>query len=83
MIYGIIQNNELALADLTQAIVNPTYDILYMNRGNVHYNLEDYEQALADYHRYLDLAGDDADPSIIERIHELEAMLGVTPTPGG
>jgi tetratricopeptide (TPR) repeat protein len=52
--------HELAIQDYSKAIeLAPKWAVLYNNRGLVHqYNLEDFEKALADYDRFLELGND-------------------------
>ena len=66
-----------AFSDLDQALIlNPQYANTYGNLGNIYYDLEDFDQSLENYRHYLELTGDEAAPFVIERVQELEAMLG-------
>jgi hypothetical protein len=43
--------------------------------GNVYTALENYPEALAAYQHYLELAGDSADPYVVDTIADIKAIL--------
>lgn len=52
----------------------------YQGRGNVHYRLGNFEQAIADYREYQRLTGH-LEPDMRDQIAEMEAALTATPPP--
>jgi tetratricopeptide (TPR) repeat protein len=70
-----------AIEDYTQAIrINPTYANAYGVRGFAYDQLGQFTEALANYRRYVELAGENAPQFIVDRVAELEAILGVEAT---
>ncbi len=69
-------NYNLAIADYTRAIqLDPNHVNSHQNLGNVYYDQERYSESLPYYRRYLQLAGDEAEQWVIDRVAELEDML--------
>jgi tetratricopeptide (TPR) repeat protein len=76
--YASLGNYEQAVDDFTHAIqLDTEYADIYWGRGFAYYNLgnEYYEQAIADYQRYADIAGR-LEPFMEAQIAEMQAALG-------
>ncbi|GEM_PF-6273200 len=75
--YAALGEFERALDDFTRTIELDTTNVQAIrNRGGINDVLDYHADALADYRRYADLTGEEADPAILARIAELEAQLG-------
>lgn len=83
LVYRDQHKPDLALADYNHAIeLDPNYDNPHWGIGDIYYDQGDSDKALTAYRRYLELAGDNADAFVVERVRELEAQLGTaTPSP--
>ncbi|MEZ4668067.1 MAG: tetratricopeptide repeat protein [Anaerolineae bacterium] len=75
---GIIYSNQKqydeAIAEYSRAIeLNPELAIAYSNRGYAYYakGKEFYDEALADFQQYAKLAGDKANPDVLDLIKKL------------
>lgn len=78
------ENFQQAAADFTRVIeLNPEVPFPYVARGYAYYNFGDAQRALDDLREYVRLAGDNADPQIVNLIAELESQTGPTPAGGG
>lgn len=75
------ENNELALETLNKAIISiPDYAMAYVQRGFIYDSLDDYDLALKDFNKFLDIVKrqgqlDNAKPlveDVNKRIKELE-----------
>lgn len=70
--YAGLDDIESALADFSAAVsLNPDYSYGYQRLGDLYYDLGDRDNALANYLRYLELAGEAAEPYVLERIAEM------------
>ncbi|MEL6308479.1 MAG: tetratricopeptide repeat protein, partial [Chloroflexota bacterium] len=50
----------------------PDFAPIYAALGDIYYELEDFDEALAYYETYIELADDDAREDVVERYEELE-----------
>jgi tetratricopeptide (TPR) repeat protein len=67
-----IPRNE-SIVNLTAAIEYTPYDAaLYWMLGDAYFDQENYHQALANYHRYLELAPDNPPQRLLQRLDYLE-----------
>ena len=57
---------------LAAMVFNPELAEAYLGWGHVAYAQEDFPAALEAYEMYLELASEDADPAIIDRVEELK-----------
>jgi tetratricopeptide (TPR) repeat protein len=74
----------LALVEFERAIeavpdiiweVSPAYAALYVGLGDAQYALERYGEALASYEHYIEMAGDDANPLVVEFAQAMNDLL--------
>jgi cytochrome c-type biogenesis protein CcmH/NrfG len=62
-----------SIVNLTAAIGStPNDPALYWMLGDAYFDQEDYHQALANYHRYLELAPDNPPQRLLQRLDYLE-----------
>ena len=73
-------NAEVAIAEFNRAIeINPGNAFPYRNLGDVYYDQGVSDEALLHYQQYVTLVGEDnAAPSVLDRILELEGVSGDT-----
>jgi tetratricopeptide (TPR) repeat protein len=82
--YYMMEEYELAVVDAQQAArLNPEDTTVYLLLGDIHYELRQFEQALTAYWKHMASDSNWTGPETLERIAELEARLGITPTPPG
>jgi tetratricopeptide (TPR) repeat protein len=86
--YLVTRDYEQAAAKLSEAvelmpewafIVEPAYADLFWTLGEAQEQLGLYEDALANYHRFLALVGDDAAPWTVDWVQQLELRLAEAP----
>ncbi len=79
-IYRYMSEYPSALADANKAIeLNPDEPLYYATLGDIYMDMEAYDQALEYYQVYLNAAGDNPDPTVVEQVQAIEAELGRTP----
>ena len=68
---------EAAITDYDRVIsLDPQNVRAYRNLGNIYYDRDEAGLALENYRRYLELADDEAAPTVVRRVEELEAASG-------
>jgi tetratricopeptide (TPR) repeat protein len=78
IIYYIYADDVQAIKDFTHAItLDPDCADCYAGLGQTYDAIGNYNVALVNYHRYLELTSENADPFYAQRVRELEAA---TPT---
>jgi tetratricopeptide (TPR) repeat protein len=82
--YLVTGDYEQAVVQLSEAVelmpewafvAEPAYADLYWTLGEAQEHLGLYEDALANYHQFLTLVGDDAAPWTVERVQQLERRV--------
>lgn len=75
--YKRLGEYDRAATDYKQAIaLDPNYADAYLVLGNFYYlNLPRLTEALWAYERYLELAGEQADPLMVERVEQIRLLL--------
>lgn len=64
---------EMAIADFEQSLLrDSTFADTYWALGLTYDAIEDFDKALEYYQQYLDLAGEDASQTVIERVQALQ-----------
>jgi tetratricopeptide (TPR) repeat protein len=66
---------EQAIAAFSEALrLDPVDTDAYRSRGNAYYEQGEHDLALADLHEYARLAGEKADPAVLDLIAKIEVI---------